>query len=328
MKATHPSKHQETMRAMAVTPKGVNMVEIPKPKPGQGKVRVKVIAAAINAAEDKIINRDFVGRFLHAKTKPLVLGWDFSGTVDALGEGVTDIELGADVSGLLAYTWTQNQGTFAEYITVPRNSVAIKPKNVSHNIAAAAPTVSLTSLQSLRDLAKLVKGDNVLIIGASGGVGSIAVGIAKRLGGHVTGVCSTKDMQQVKDLGADEIINRKETAYIHSKAVYNVVFDTPAVLSYSLSEKSLKPGGHYITTLPNWALIVGMVRALFSSKHCHFIQVTPQRADLELINRWLSEGLEVPIDSHHKIANLTDALKRQTEQGRVGRVIVEVAGGW
>ena len=256
----------ETMRVMGATRDGVEMSEIPKPTPGRGEVRVKVIASAVNAGEAKVISGDLLGRFLHAKTSPLVLGWDFAGTVDALGDGVTDIDEGTAVWGHLAYSMSQKQGAFAEHITMPREALAAKPDDVPYHVVAATPTVALTGLQSLRNLGRLSAGRKALIIGAGGGIGSLAVGIGKRLGGHVTGVCSTKDIERVEALGADSVIDR--------------------------------------------------------------VQVASRRADLELVGGWLSEGLEVPIDSRHKIADLGVALKRRADRGRVGRVVVDAAEGW
>ena len=129
------------MRAMGATGDGVEISEIPKPTPSPGTVRVKVIASAVNAGEAKVIGGNFVGRFLHAKTSPLVLGWDVSGTVDALGDGVTDLDEGAAGWGHLAYSPSQTQGAFAEYVTLPREALAAKPDDVPYHVAAAAATV-------------------------------------------------------------------------------------------------------------------------------------------------------------------------------------------
>jgi NADPH:quinone reductase-like Zn-dependent oxidoreductase len=313
---------------MGATGDGVEMTQIPKPTPGPGEVRVKVIASAVNAGEEKVIGRDLVGRFLHARTSPLVLGWDVAGTVDALGDGVTDGDELAAVWGHLAYSPSQKQGAFSEYVTLPREALAAKPDDVPYHVTVAAATVTMTSLQSLRDLGRLGEGGEALIIGAGGGIGSVAVGIGKRLGGHVTGVCSTQDVERVEALGADPVIDRKKSDPLDAESAYDVVFDTPAVHSFGECAKVLRAGGTYVTTLPDAALATGMARALFTSKRCRFVQVASKRADLELVGGWLSDGLEVPIDSHHRIANLDAALKRQVERGRVGRVVVDVAGGW
>jgi NADPH:quinone reductase-like Zn-dependent oxidoreductase len=195
-------------------------------------------------------------------------------------------------------------------------------------VAAAAATVAMTSLQSLRDLGGLGEGGKALIVGAGGGIGSVAVGIGKRLGGHVTGVCSAKDVERVEALGADAVIDRRASDPFDAESAYDVVFDTPAVHSFGRCAKLLRAGGRYVTTLPDVALITGMARALFTSKHCHFVQVASKREDLELVGSWLSNGLEVTIDSRHKVADLDVALKRQADRGRVGRVVVDVAEGW
>jgi len=318
----------DTMRAMAIVNKGVEMVKVPKPKLQQGEVSVKVIASSINPAEDKLVSGEFVGRFLHAKTSPLIIGWDFSGTVDAIGEGVSDIEEGNAVWGHLPFSNKTKQGSFSEYITLSRDELAVKPDNVQYQIAAASPTITMTSLQSMRDLGGLGEGSKVLIIGAAGGIGSVSVGIAKRLGAHVKAVCSTKDVERVTALGADEVIDRKKSNPLDAESEYDVVFDTPAVHSFGSCAKVLKEGGNYVTTLPGLSLFTGKIRAMFTSKNCHFVNVLSKRADLELVGDWFNDGMQVPIDSRHKIADLENALKRQNDPERTGRVVVDVADGW
>ena len=316
------------MRAMTTFKGEVSQAEIPKPTAGKGEVRVKVITSAINPAEERVINGDFVGRFLHAKTSPLIVGWDFAGTVDLLGDGVTGLSAGTSVWGHLPYSMKTKQGTFAEYITISQSELAIKPDAVPYHIAAAAATVTMTSLQSIRDLGRLKEGSRLMVIGAGGGVGSVAVGIGKRLGAEVTAVCSSKDVDRVKSYGADVVIDRKKSNPFDVTSRYDVIFDTPAVYSFGHVAKLLSKNGQYVTTLPGAGLITGMVRALFSSKGCNFVQVISKRADLELVGGWLADGLEAPIDSRHKIADLATALKRQTDSQRIGRVVVDVAEGW
>ena len=158
----------------------------------------------------------------------------------------------------------------------------------------------MTGLQSLRDLGGLGEGAKALIIGAGGGIGSVAVGIGKRLGGHVTAVCGTKDVERVEALGADAVVDRTKSDPLDAESAYDVVFDTPAVYSFGRCAKTLQAGGTYVTTLPDAALVTGMARALFTSKRCRFVQVASKRADLELVGEWLSDGLDVRIDSRHK----------------------------
>ena len=202
------------------------------------------------------------------------------------------------------------------------------PEEVSNEVAAAAATCAMTSLQSLRDLGRLPEGGHALIIGAGGGVGALAVGIANRLGAQVTAVCSTPDVERVQALGADTVIDRKKSDAYAAVSAYDVVFDTPAVSSFGTVAGCLRPGGAYVTTLPGGALVTGMVRALFSSKRCYFVQVVSRREDLELVGGWLADGLTLTIDSRHKVGDLEVALARQIERGRVGRVVVDVDDGW
>lgn len=316
-----------TMRAMALRGGGFERVEIARPTPGAGEVRVRVAASAINPADEKIAKGELVGRFLHATREPVVLGFDIAGTVDAIGDGVTDLVEGDAVWGHLAYAGSNDQGGFSEYVTMAREAIAARPEGVSHHVAAAAATVSMTSLQSLRDQGGLGEGGKALIIGAGGGVGSVAVGVAKRLGAHVTGVCSTKDVERVEALGADQVIDRK-SADPFAAGAYDVVFDTPAVHSFGRCAGVLASGGTYVTTLPSLGFAAGMLGALFSSKKNRFINVKSRRADLELVGGWLLDGLEVAIDSRHPVAEVAAALERQAERGRIGKVGVDVDDGW
>jgi NADPH:quinone reductase-like Zn-dependent oxidoreductase len=316
------------MRAMEISGAAAEPTDIPKPVPDKGEVSVKVIASAVNAAEEKIMGGEFAGRFLHAKSSPLVLGWDFAGVVDLVGNDVSDLKPGIPVWGHLPYSGSTKQGAYAEYITILREQVAIKPDNMPFHVAAAAATVAMTSLQSLRDMGRLREGGTALIIGAAGGVGSVAVGIAKRLGAKVTAICSTKDVERVKTYGADEIIDRKKTNPFDTPSKFDVIFDTPAVHSFSRWAHRLENGGTYVTTLPDFGLLTGMIRTLFSSKRCKFVQVASKRKDLELVGEWLSDGMIVPIDSRYKVSDLSSALVRQTDPARSGRVVVDVENGW
>jgi len=316
------------MRAMAGAAGQIKMTEIPVPEPGPNEVRVRVIAASVNPAEGKVLHGGMVGRFLHAYSTPLVLGWDFSGIVDALGEGVSDLAVGTAVWGHLAFKPSQRQGTFSECVVIPRDELAAKPDDVSFDTAAAAATVTMTALQSLRDLGRLKEGRNALIVGAGGGIGAVAVGIGKRLGGHVTAICSAADFERVRALGADDVIDYRSDDPLGREPAYDVVFDTPAVHTFAQCANILRPSGNYVTTLPNAALVTGKMSTLFSSKSCHFVQVASRQDDLELVGEWLSDGLEVPIDSTFAVADLAAALARQSSRERKGRVVVNVDGGW
>ncbi|MCP4298509.1 MAG: NAD(P)-dependent alcohol dehydrogenase [Proteobacteria bacterium] len=315
---------EKMMKAMSTVNNKIGLVEIPKPQPSADEVLVKIVTASVNAAENKIMNGEFVSRFLHAKTNPLIMGWDYSGIVESVGKGVTDLNAGAEVFGHLEYTNKQKQGSYCEYITIKRSMVAEKPPGISHRTAAASATSALTSLQSIRDLGKIEPGEKLLVIGAAGGVGTLAIGIGKKLGAHVTGLCSTKDVNKVESFGVDLIIDRNKQNAHEARNEYKVVFDTPAVYSYAQFSKSMVKDGSFITTLPNLGFIAGMIKSRFSSKKCHFVEVVPKRADLELLAGWLSDGLQVPVDSTFNISDLGQAFKRQTQRDRSGQVVVDL----
>ncbi len=316
------------MKVMSMERGGASLAEIPTPEPGPGEIRIRVVASSINPAEEKIAAGELVGKFLHGQGTPLVLGYDLSGVVDAVGAGVDDLREGDAVFGHLAYSRSTKFGAFAEFAVTRRDAVALVPEGLPPHIAAASPTVCLTALQSLRDRGRLQRGGRVLVIGAGGGIGAVAVGITKRLGAAVTAVCSTKDVERVAALGADEVIDRTRSDPLAGESKYDVVFDTPAVHSYGQCARLLAPGGAYVTTLPGLGLLTGKLMTLFSSKRCEFVAVESRREDLELVAGWIADGMEVPIDSRHRIGELDDALARQADRQRAGKVVVDITDGW
>jgi NADPH:quinone reductase-like Zn-dependent oxidoreductase len=316
------------MKAMAVAGEGFEVAEVETPAVGAGTVRVRVVAAALNPADAKVRNGEFAGRFLHAQVQPLVLGFDVSGIVDACGEGVDDLQEGDAVYGHLPYASSTTQGTLAQYVTVDADALGRKPDGVSHATAAAAATVGLTALQALRDVASVGEGKRVLVIGAGGGVGSLAVGIGQRLGAAVVGVCSPKDVARVEALGADEILDRTTVDLRQGPADFDAILDTPAAHTYGALARRLAPGGTYVTTLPGPSLVLGMLRALFSSKHCSVVVVHSRRADLEALGAWLDDGLVVAVDGQHPVRELGAAFERLAARDATGRVVVDIADGW
>ncbi len=321
------------MRAMGIPQAGaidkLGLIEVEPPTLGAGQVTVRVVASAINPADTKVMNGSFTGRFLHARTKPLVTGWDFSGVIDAVGEGVTAYKVGDEVFGHLPYAGGTKQGTFAERVVVPTGELAKKPAGVSHAIAAAAATSGLTALQSIRDKGGLpASGGRVLVIGAAGGVGSLAIGVGKRLGAKVTGVCSTYALDFVRELGADEVIDRRAKDPRTIDGPYHVIFDAAAGYSYAAMSGKLAPKGAYVTTLPGPGIVGGAILATFSSKHSKFIIVKSLTADLELVGSWIADGMRVPIDATFPIRDVAKAIARANAGEVRGRLVVEVDNGW
>lgn len=262
-----------------------------EPELAAGQVRVRVRAAALNPADLKAISGREGGRFLRDRSSPMGLGFDFAGEVEALGEGARDLELGDEVFGFLPYARSTSQGSFAERLVVDPTTVALKPASLSFAEAASLATVGSTALQVLRDNADLREGQRVLINGASGGVGSHAVEVARALGaGEIWGTCGPSNLDYLRELGVDRAVNYRETALADLDGDFDVVFDAAAKASFSTCRKILRPGGAYLTLLPSPAFLLGKVASALSSKRCIFVAVSPKRADLEQLARWVEDG--------------------------------------
>lgn len=304
-------------------------VEVDAPEPTRGEVRVRVLGSALNPADLKVVQGGFLGRLLRARTSPLVVGFDFSGKVDAVGEGVTDLKVGDEVFGHLAYSSKTRQGAFAELITTGSELVGRKPAGLSHEQAAALPTAGLTALQCLRDLGKVPQGGKVLLVGAAGGVGSLALGIGKKLGLRTTAVCSTYAVDFVRGLGADEIVDRKQQDPLSLAGPFDVVFDAPCAHSYFQFRRKIAPGGAYVTTLPNpSAFLAKAIGGALFNRRCEFIIVKSLRKDLELLGAWASEGMKVPVQARYPVRELAAAEKELSKGSFMGRLAIQVEGGF
>jgi NADPH:quinone reductase-like Zn-dependent oxidoreductase len=315
------------MRALAIDRYGelnrLKIIEMPLPEPGKGELRVRVRASALNPADFKTALGQV--KILHARNFPMVLGYDFSGTVDAIGPEVEPITPGTEVFGFLPYSFLNRRGTFAEAVVARADRVAVKPAGVSHNQAAAAATTGVTSIQALRDLGRLSAGMRVLITGVSGGVGSLGIGIAKRLGGVVTAVGSGRGLQFGREMGADEIIDRTQVD-ITTKSIgpFDVVYDAAAAYRWRQWRTRLKPDGTFITTLPSLAFIADKLTSLVAGPRCKVVAVKSKTADLRLLGEWLSEGLNVPIDRTISLAEVPQNLERYMRGEVAGRVVVQI----
>jgi NADPH:quinone reductase-like Zn-dependent oxidoreductase len=301
-------------------------IDAPLPTPGSGEVRVRVVASALNPADYKVITGAL--KFLHARNMPLIVGYDFSGTIDAVGSSVTGLSVGDDVFGVLPYGPGNRRGAFAELLLAKASEVAVKPASVPHQVAAAAATTGLTAIQSLRDLGRLPARDgSVLVTGVSGGVGSIAVGVAKRLNARVTAVGSGAGLDVARRLGATEVLDRKVTALPGDlRAQFDVVFDAAAAYRWSQWNRALRPGGAFVTTLPSLTFVVDKLKSLFSRTRVHFVSVKSRPSDLTLLGSWLADGLEVPLTDTIPVREVAKGLARLQSAG--GRIAVQVADGF
>ncbi|MEI5519264.1 NADP-dependent oxidoreductase [Streptomyces brasiliscabiei] len=237
-----------TMRAMTQDtfggPEVLREAVLPRPEPGPSEILVRVHAAGVNPTDWK--NRSF-GLW---RPEPLpVLGWDVSGVVEAVGVGVTLFEPGDEVFGMLPYP--HRAGAYAEYATAPARSFAHKPAGIDHVQAGALPLAALTAYQALVDTADVRQGQRVLIHAAAGGVGHLAVQIAKARGAYVIGTASAGKHELLRELGADELIDYRTTDFAEAVADVDVVLDTISGEVRSRSLDVLRTGGVLVTILPH-----------------------------------------------------------------------------
>src|SRR5579859_392425 len=216
--------------------------EVERPTPKDNEILVKMYAASVNPLDWHLMRASpFLVRLGGGLRKPKEprLGADFAGRVEAVGNNVTQFQPGDEVFGAAT-------GAFAGYACVAENEVALKPANLSFEEAAAVPVAAITALQGLRDKGQVHSGQKVLVNGASGGVGTFAVQIAKSFGAEVTGVCSTRNLDLVRSIGADHVIDYTREDFTQNEHLYDVILDN--VMNHTLSEcrRALRPEGTLI----------------------------------------------------------------------------------
>jgi NADPH:quinone reductase-like Zn-dependent oxidoreductase len=295
-------------------------IEKPQIKPDQ--LLVKVHATSVNPIDWKI--RSGHMSLLTGKKFPMVLGFDVSGEVVEVGDKVTRFKPGDQI---YAYLDGLPGGAYAEYAAVSEKVACLKPNNMTYEQAAAVPLAALTALQAWRDLGQIKPGHHVLINGASGGVGSLAVQIAKAMDAHVTAVCSTKNIEFVKSLGADRIIDYTISDFTKDTSVYDIIFDTVAKQSFSRCQSILKPNGVYITTLPAPEnLLQGLIRSILPGKKAKTMLSKASGTDLVYIKELIeADKIRAVIDKTYPLSELP-AAHTYSEQGRaVGKIAIAVA---
>ena len=304
-------------------PDVLRIEEITKPIPKDDEVLLKVHSASVNRADSHglrgtpFIARIILGGIIKPKVK--ILGYDFSGQIEAVGRNVTKFQTGDEVFGT-----NKVGGGFAEYLSVIDDLLLIKPSNVSFDEAASVPGAGVTALQCLQKYGEIQSGQKVLINGASGGVGTNAVQIAKALGATVTGVCSTSNLDMVRSIGADDVIDYTKEDFTRTEKKYDLIVDAVAKSTFSDCKPILKPNGRYVTTefSPGLALKAKMVRG---NKKMIPILASPEKNDLILLRDLLESGkLKPVIDRCYTLDQVPDAI-RYLEEGHVkGKLIIKV----
>lgn len=306
-------------------PETLRMAEVEKPVPDADEALVKVLAVSVNPADwhcmrgKPLFSRATLG-LLRPKQK--ILGVDIAGQVEAVGSGVTRFKPGDEVYGNLL---DHGFGGFAEYASVPGDAVSLKPTNLSFGEAAAVPMAAVTALQGLLHHGEIQPAQKVLINGASGGVGHFAVQIAKSHGPEVTGVTSTRNIDLVRSLGADHVVDYTTTDFVGSGRRYDLILDTVGNRSVSDLRRALAEGGKAaVTGFTSVAKLMGV--SLRGGKDIARVEAHVSAEDLELLSTLIEAGkVRSHIDRRYPFGELPAAIAYQ-EHGRTrGKVVVGAA---
>jgi NADPH:quinone reductase-like Zn-dependent oxidoreductase len=323
------------MKAMVYTQYGppdvVQLQEVEKPALGDDKVLVKIHAASVNAADWHLLTADvflirLMGGFL--KPKNTILGADIAGRVEAVGRNVKQFQPGDQVFG---DTSEHGGGGFAEYVSVPENTLVLKPTNISFEEAAAVPMAAVTALQGIRDHGQIKPGQKVLINGASGGVGTFAVQIAKSFGAHVTAVCSTSKMDMVRSIGADHVIDYTKEDFTQNGQEYDLIIGANGHHSLSDYKRALSPDGIYVCTGGTMAqvfesMLLGPLMSRNGNKKLKNMgSAQPSQKDLVIMKELLESGQVVPvIDRCYPLREVREALRYLGEGHARGKIVITV----
>ncbi len=265
-------------------------------------------------------------KLLTGKKFPKILGSDIAGIVKETGEDVKRFKTGDEVFAMINVIF--NQGGYAEYAVIDEKNACKKPRNLSFINAGCVPCAASTALQVLRNKVKLKKGQKILINGASGGVGTFAIQIAKFLGAKVTGVCSGKNTELVASLGADDVIDYTKSDFIKGDAKYDIIFDAVGNKEFFDCRSVLSPGGIYVTLVPNGKIILlSLLTSVLPGKKCKFISAKPSLQDLS----WLKEKIEeeavkVVIDKTYPLEKAKEAHEYMEKGHARGKVVLIVKG--
>ena len=324
------------MRAIAQTeyggPEVLSLQMVPKPIPGDSEVLVRVYAAPVSAGDWHLMRGKplFIRPMFGGVFKPRIqtLGSDMAGIVEAVGPGVTQLQPGDAVFGDLSGC---GFGAFAEYVYVPESALVLKPEQVSFEAAAAVPGSALAALQGLRDCGQIQPGQKVLINGASSGVGSLAVQLAKVLGAEVTAVCSGKKMEMVRLLHPDHVVDYTQTDFTKTGQRYDLILDVAAYRSITDYLPALTPGGTYVlvggaTAQFLQGMLLGSLISRLSGRKITCLATKPNQADLLTLRDLLAAGKIAPcIGQRYALSEVPTAIHHLEQRQVMGKAVIGVA---
>ena len=322
------------MKAIVCTKYGspdvLQLQEVAKPAPKDDEVLIKIHAASINSRDWRMMraNPFFIrlapGGFLQPKNK--ILGADVAGQVEAVGRYVKQFKPGDEIFGYLPSA--TGRGTFAEYVCGNENAIALKPANLTFEQAAAVPLAAMTALQGLRDKGNIKLGQKVLINGASGGVGTFAVQIAKAFGAEVTAVCSTRNLNMVRSIGADHVIDYTREDFTQNGQRYDLILAANGYHPISDYLRALSPDGIYVVAGGSMlqlfqAALQGRRNSKTGSQKTYVVSLVQSQKDLIFMKELLESGKVVPvIDGCYPLSKTAEAFRYFEKVHPKGKVVI------
>ncbi|WP_329139856.1 NAD(P)-dependent alcohol dehydrogenase [Streptomyces sp. NBC_01476] len=314
------------------SPDVLEIRDVAKPVAAENQVLVRIHAAAVNAADWHVVRGDpYLARLSLGLRGPKreIPGRDFAGRVEAVGRGVRRFRPGDEVFG-------EADGAFAEYLCVPDDAVEPKPANLDFAQAAALPLAGNTALMGLRDLGQVREGARVLVNGASGGVGPFAVQIAKAFGAHVTGVCSTRNQELVRSVGADHVIDYSQEDFTRAGERYDILFDLVGNHSLTAFRRALAPTGTLVLSGggvfdggslfgPMSLMLKGQALSRFVSHRLLVLTAAPSRENLAALRELAEAGKVTPvIDRTYPLAEVPEAIRYMEVEHARAKVVITV----
>ena len=298
----------------------VQLIEMPVPTIPEKGILVKIKAVSINPLDWKIFKGEM--RLMSGSRFPKGIGIDFSGSIEKTGSSISSYKEGDEVFGILD---AFKGDALAEYIVVRERDIAIKPKNISFEQAAASPVAGLSALQLVNGLAPIKSGTRLLVNGATGGIGMFLIQLAKKRGAIVTGVTSSKGIVMAKNWGADETIDYKTQSIFAPNHRYDVVIDLSGKLSFKASKSLLTARATFITTIPGIKAMAGsFLNNLFSATKYKVLVLKPTADSLKTLAGIIEEGLDIVVEKVYPIAAAKSAYEEVARGGVVGKAVITV----
>jgi NADPH:quinone reductase-like Zn-dependent oxidoreductase len=313
-------------------PDELQFKEVETPVPEQDEVLIKIHATTVTSSDCNVRNLTFAPKWTRlpmrlqfglTKPKNHILGLDLAGEIEAVGGNVKRFSVGDQVFG----TPEPAFGTHAEYICIPEDGVlAKKPANTTYEESATYPGAANNALYFIRDLGNIQTGDKILINGASGGIGTFAVQLAKYYGAEVTGVCSTTNVEMVKSLGADKVLDYTKDDFTRSGQTYDVIFDTVGKSSFSRCKSSLNEGGIFLTALPTLEIIFHMIwTTTFGSKKVKMGGALARVENIIFLRELIEAGkLKTVIDRFYPLEQTAEAFRYVEKGHKKGNVVITI----